>query len=108
MKYEKEITVDEIRALLLISPEDDISEEINNLHCAEETVVELKDENNNLRDEVSMLKDKLKILGESLRKMTKDRNEIFFASFLTHETNPPSYSRMDTLTKVDEPEGGTK
>ena len=79
MDYETELTVEEIRSLLLISPEDDISEEINNLHCTEERAVRLKDENNNLRDEVAMLKDRLKSCGEcltSLKNMTKRLKEL--------------------------------
>ena len=81
MNYEKELTVEEIRSLLMISLEDDISEEINHLHEREETCVKLRDENNNLRDEVAMLKDNLKSSDESLKKMTKDRNKIFFGTF---------------------------
>jgi len=69
MDYETELTVEEIRSLLLISPEDDISEEINNLHCTEERAVRLKDENNNLRDEVAMLKERLAIGSECITKL---------------------------------------
>ena len=69
MDYETELTVEEIRSLLLISPEDDISEEINNLHCTEERAVRLKDENNNLRDEVAMLKERLAIDSECITKL---------------------------------------